>query len=138
MSLAAQSYFTARFSKDRLAATYLAQEGIELFRFRRDSNSLSGRDWLHGLNNCLGENKCEMAGTNDTLTRLCNGECTPLRISPNDFHAYHNTYEITKYTREINAQELTETEIEVTSTVKWNNGNIQRQVELKETLHDWQ
>ena len=137
LTIAAQSFFAARFSKDNLTAVYLAQEGIEMFRFRRDSNILNNQDWLHGLDACLGENKCEMAGTNSTLTRPCTGECTPLRISANDFYAYASSYEVTKFTREINAQELSENEIVVTSIVKWANGSVEREVELKENLFNW-
>lgn len=37
--------FSARFNASKLAATYLAQEGIELVRNKRDSNWLAGVPW---------------------------------------------------------------------------------------------
>lgn len=137
LTIAAQSFFAARFSKDNLTAIYLAQEGIEMFRFRRDTNVLNSEDWLYGLDNCLGDNKCIMVGTNAGATSLCGVECVPLRISGNDFYAYASSYEVTKFTREINAQELNENEIVVTSIVKWTNGSVEREVELKESLFNW-
>ncbi|MFH1656843.1 MAG: prepilin-type N-terminal cleavage/methylation domain-containing protein [Candidatus Nealsonbacteria bacterium] len=42
----------ARIAEQRLTATYLAQEGIELVRNIRDSNILAKNSWDSGLNNC--------------------------------------------------------------------------------------
>lgn len=37
----------------RMEASYLAKEGIELVRNRRDENWLEGRDWKNGLDNVM-------------------------------------------------------------------------------------
>ncbi len=51
LSIAVTSVFQARYAREQVAATYLAQEAIEMIRYVRDRNmmnSLSGRtsDWL--------------------------------------------------------------------------------------------
>jgi len=53
-SLVAQTISSATFSKDRLIAAYLAQEGIEIVRNIRDTNWLEGttNPWDEGLTSC--------------------------------------------------------------------------------------
>ncbi len=51
LSIAATSMFQARYSRDQIVATYLAQESVEMIRYVRDRNmmkALAGRtaDWL--------------------------------------------------------------------------------------------
>lgn len=55
MSLTADSLATVKLSKNRLIASGLAQETVELIRNKRDNNYLevisgSDRDWLEGIN----------------------------------------------------------------------------------------
>ena len=54
LSLVANSVQNANFAKDQITSFYLAQEGIEFIRNKRDSNYLNdpGGDWLSGLDTC--------------------------------------------------------------------------------------
>jgi prepilin-type N-terminal cleavage/methylation domain-containing protein len=137
LTIAAQSFFAARFSKDNLTAIYLAQEGIEVVRYQRDSNSLAGADWLSGLSNCLGEKCFRGAFTNNPIFNACSAECIPLGYNETTNQYGYGNIPVSKYTREISVQQLSETEIVVTSIVKWSNGSIEREVELKENLYNW-
>lgn len=42
-------------SKEQVTAFYLAQEAVELVRYVRDTNSLQGNNWLHGLAENVGD-----------------------------------------------------------------------------------
>ena len=48
-TLITQTISSATFSKDKLIAAYLAQEGIEIVRNIRDTNWLQGKSWDEGL-----------------------------------------------------------------------------------------
>ena len=59
LSLTANSVKNANFAKDQITSFYLAQEGIEFVRNKRDTNvlnGLTGTNWLSGLENCLHDN----------------------------------------------------------------------------------
>jgi type II secretory pathway pseudopilin PulG len=49
LSLVSQTIASSTFSKDKLIAAYLAQEGIEIIRNIRDTNWLNGVAWNTGL-----------------------------------------------------------------------------------------
>ena len=51
-SLAQQTTSFLPLSGQRLVASYLAQEGIEIVRNLRDTNKIKGNDWLTGLTGC--------------------------------------------------------------------------------------
>lgn len=48
-ALIQQTLYAAEFSQDKLIASYLAQEGIEIVKNIRDTNWLKGQDWDAGL-----------------------------------------------------------------------------------------
>jgi len=54
LTIAANSLFQARYSRDQIVATYLAQEAVEMVRYIRDRNLMRGlaginADWLEFL-----------------------------------------------------------------------------------------
>lgn len=51
-SLVQQTTSFLPLSGQRLVASYLAQEGIEIVRNLRDTNKIKGNDWLTGLTGC--------------------------------------------------------------------------------------
>ena len=52
-SLVQQTTSFLPLSGQRLIASYLAQEGIEIVRNLRDTNKIKGDDWLTGLTGCV-------------------------------------------------------------------------------------
>src|SRR3990167_9485995 len=60
LTIASKSFLVATVAKDQVTAFYLAQDAVEYVRFARDSNKLSGSDWLSGsvvdLDNCVSTN----------------------------------------------------------------------------------
>ena len=65
----------ATFTKEQVTAFFLAQEGMEIVRDKRDTNSISGASWGAGLTSsgspCLAPNVCYVDATtypNPTFT----------------------------------------------------------------------
>lgn len=94
MALTTNSLATARLAKNRLVATGLAQETLELIRNRRDVNFIEmidgnlNRDWLEGINKDMGgpAQPCRP-------TRADTAGCI-VRLHPNDFSAAQNFVDI--------------------------------------------
>jgi len=119
---------------DRLTATYLAQEGMEIARNMRDENWLkmdanpAGSTWDSGLdcaNGCQADYK---TGTNDALVMSpWSGSGTYLRIDPlNGFYNYTGG-EDTKFKRKITIKSVPDVDnlsdhiVNVIVEVSWNS-----------------
>ena len=104
-----QSIISARVVSSRLTASYLAQEGIEIIRSKRDSNFLAMRQGVAGVSWDSG-----IAGGVEVLN---------LKIS------FTRTMTITHQSSDI---------MEVKSQIVWQEGNSQHEVVAKELLYKWQ
>ena len=60
VTLATRSIFHTRFSKNKLIATHLAAESIEIVRQKRDSNIIAGQNWR--TNGCPSGSNCLVQG----------------------------------------------------------------------------
>jgi prepilin-type N-terminal cleavage/methylation domain-containing protein len=93
-------------AKNKLIATYLAEEGIELVKNIRDINfSTENTEWNDGFSAC--ENGCRI-DMNDTIE---DGPNLPLNIS-NGFYSYE-AGEPTIFSREITIEEYKDNEDKV-------------------------
>ncbi len=119
---------------DRLIASYLAQEGIEITRNLRDSNWLEqeagvpGVNWDTGFDTCGGAG-CE-ADFNETTTMSAYGNRF-LRLDANGFYRYAGDQ--TKFKRKIIATSLTTTSTSVKVEVYWEDQTLS----VEEELHNW-
>jgi len=120
-------------TSDRLTATYLAQEGMEIVRNIRDANWLkmdanpsSGYTWVDGL--FVGAT-CSTAGceadyrTNGTVAYPLvsyGSSGRYLYINTSGFYDYTNTGTLTKLKRKIKIEPVTDYIIKVTVEVSWN------------------
>jgi prepilin-type N-terminal cleavage/methylation domain-containing protein len=91
---------------DRLTATYLAQEGMEIVRNIRDTNWLNagaGATWLDGLSACA--NGCEADYTTGTTAQfpypMTNTTGDFLYINSNGFYNYATSGTKTRFQRKI-------------------------------------
>ncbi len=91
LSLTANSVSNANFAKDQITAFYLAQEGIEFIRNKRDSNYLNDANgnWLSGLDTCKhdpGPNGLiELTGGSDDIYHICTFDVTNSHADPTTF-----------------------------------------------------
>lgn len=141
LSIAAKSLQSAYYSRDEIAASYLAQEAIEYVRAIRDQNYLAGNpDWLAGLDdpakNCV-DADCTVDFIH-FMHAACSGECPALLIDANSlYNQQSGTPAI--YTRVLNLRTIPgrPNEIEAEVTVSWRTGSIERHFFISEHLFNW-
>jgi prepilin-type N-terminal cleavage/methylation domain-containing protein len=157
MSVLVQSISTITYAKQKMVATYLAQEGIEYIRNIRDTyvlySSTSQNGWNafnNGLSPCTGPNGCyfnadniftlpqpPMPITQTVFTSCISSVCQDL--------AYDNTTGTYGYTtgtdsglsRKIQVNQVNANEINVSSAVFWKQGSVTYNVVFSENLFNW-
>ena len=117
-------------SVQRLAATYLAQEGIEIVRNIRDSNWVEGISWNSGL----GEGDWEVDYNTQNLSDGYNGDF--LKIDSNNFYNY-STGDLTKFKRKITIDAANPNYLKVFVLVEWEEKGKNYPVSVQENLYDW-
>lgn len=146
LSIAAKGLTAALVARDQMVAFYLAQDAVEYVRFVRDSNKLSGRQWLTGLTPCQSSNGCTVDPSTGTVAP-CGTTCEIInKYDDGDSHVYF-TYDDGTPTPEgyirtvkLSAPATGETTEEVlTVSVSWHTqGNIAHSIAVRENLLDWQ
>jgi len=157
-TVAKHSIDAADIARDELAASNLAQEGLEYVRSVRDGNYLynisnpgSQRSWLYGLDSTGGSANC-FAGTCTveptqsvpTLALVaCGGTCAPLYLTGSgQYTQVQSGNTPTYFTRSIQIAAVpagapNPTEITITSTVTWVNKGASHTVQVSEDITDW-
>lgn len=140
LTLASRGLTSAMVARDQLAASFLAQEGIEYIRQKRDTNHLQGNpSWLSGLTACVGQ-ECMVDTVTDAAPAACSGACVPLRYDrESGFFGYDPLDDMTLYVRSVRIDLLASGyEARITSTVSWRSSIFSREVTLTEVITDWQ
>ncbi len=154
LSISFQGLRSAQLAKDQTTASFLAQEGIEFIRARRDEDYINGgtpaTDLVTTFAFCTSTNGCWIDMTDYTwgqcATVACNGATeNPVQFnSANGWYGHSLTGVGSKYTRII---KMVGREIDggapvdeflITSTVTWKTGPIDRSVVVQELITDWQ
>ena len=115
----------------KVAASYLAQEGLEIVRNIRDSNWLNDDNWVNGLDNC--SNGCEADYLSTALQPYRNRY---LKINDNGLYNY-STGSNSHFKRKIIIETISNNEIKVTSKVSYSLKGSDFQVSLFEYLYNW-
>jgi hypothetical protein len=140
MTLLSQSFFLSRTTSDRLIATYLASEGIELAKNLIDHDVSAGNGW----GACFG-------GGGDyeiDYATLTQGQSCPPTTSSGRHLIFDQTAHLygynfsnaadvlvtTDFTRRIRVAMPTSTQITVTATVGWSNGQA---IILEDNFYNW-
>jgi type II secretory pathway pseudopilin PulG len=144
-SLVNQSLALANNASMRLAAVYLAREGIEIVRNIRDTNYLkiyndtgsSGYEWTDGLAGCAGVNGCRAAYNDSLLTD--NGVGVPFLLiagSGSDKRYNYSSGTATPYKRMIKIVSAGDY-LRASVTVEWNRQNSVQSVTVQEDFYNW-
>ena len=164
LSIASKGLSATLVAKDQFIAFYLAQDAMEFVRSARDSNSLSGGDWLAGstdlTTHCISTDgltkACRIDSIQGTVTPCGNAQCnlsTPVASSDvlyydamNHYFTYsHSATTITpqkffrrvaiKYDSSVNPDEAV-----VTVTVSWTDiaGVTHKPITVREIIFRWQ
>ena len=135
--------YTAR---DTLAATALAQEGMEFVRSTRDSNYLSGQsNWLSGLSTCMisgvegpSDYGCGPDVPSGSLEACGSSGCTALRLDTSSRYRQGGSGASTRFSRKVTISTVSANEVEVTVRVSWSTLRIPYTVTVTEHLYNWQ
>ena len=140
--------------KNKYTATYLAQEGIELVRYLRDSQYVSGgtfNDFSVGVTNqCLEGTGCNIDSLSQTVESCAAQGACLIKQDSNSGYFFGNSigsfasYGDTPFTRVITigtdhtGQPAADAnELYVTSTVTWQQGLLQHKVSTSEHIFNW-
>ncbi len=139
MAIASRSLISAYYARDQITAFYLAQEGIEYIRAKRDQNYLAtpANSWLTGIDNCI-DASCNVDFPNFSHA-VCSSACAPLLIS--DEGGLYNTAsgKPSGFTRTVTLTRVSGTSDEVIAkvTISWVSAGINRSFQLTENLFNW-
>lgn len=136
ISLLSSNIFAARYAKNEIKATYIAQEGIDYLRNLRDSVAFLQNDWATFSSSV--DTSCAGVGCEIDKPFLLNS-FLDLTVSPAQPPAtpllpgeFRNTI-VTECVDII----ATCDEIKITSTVEWENGEILKSRSIEASLTKW-
>ena len=148
---ATQSITNSIYAKEQVIAFYLAQEAVEKIRNTRDTNAISGLNWLHnlaeqGTDPCYFGNSCYgdiFNSPNGQPFNQCSGAgaCPDLYQDPTTgFYSYNSSAPNidSGYNREIVLTQINAHEVEILVTVSWSKGTITRTFRVQENLYQWE
>lgn len=134
----------AFFARDQIVATFLAQEGVELIRAIRDTNSANGF-WLQGLTGgfCDTGNGCIISRIGGARTSACGNEGCPV-LQFNElrgvYHYNESTGEPSRFTRTIKLSDVSADYAHVQVDVSWQASVLGRMktVTIETDITNWQ
>lgn len=157
LTIASKGLTATLVAKDQFIGFYLAQDAVEHIRFIRDSNTLSGGNWLTGagsasgisLSACIssdGSATCylDSLGTHPASPTACSGACPTLRFdTANKYYNYNSGFNPTpqRFTRTISIKnDGVSEEATVTVQVTWSDivGVTRAPVIVRENIYSWQ
>ncbi|TAL48938.1 type II secretion system protein [Patescibacteria group bacterium] len=137
----------AIFSKQQVAAFFLAQETIEYLRNVRDTNIINGTNWLNGFA-ALSTDPCYFTKTCTVDTTLaspaafttCSGSCPNVTqdLSGTYLYGQNSLWAATPYRRTVSIQSISANEIALTVSVSWSKGPLSKTLTLRESIFNWQ
>jgi Tfp pilus assembly protein PilV len=158
MAVLAQGLSNTTYSKQKVIALYLAQENIEYVRNMRDTYVLydttsSQNGWNSFLakitgSGCVSANGCYINSdsldyanntkpmTSITLTN-CTANCTHLLYDSSNGKYNYTTGVDSGFTRRIKVVQVSVDEVNITSTVSWDQGSGVHSVKFSENLFNW-
>lgn len=142
--LVTRALYNVSVIQDRLTASFLAQEGIELVRNIRDTNYVKvlnnqSANWRDGLSEdgCYTIENYLYSEGNIRLNKITCGNGPYLKY--NSFTNLYNYSEgdITPFYREIKIETVSNNEIRIISFVKWKTKNMNFDLTVEDHLFNW-
>ena len=156
LSLAIVATFTAvqnglqssTIAKDQTIAFYMAQEGMELIRNRRDQNALfaiagASTGWLSGMSDvgdpCYFGNTCRVDGSTGIFTN-CGGSfgSCPNIGQDSTTGRYGYAYTATNFKREIQFESVNTNEVKIHMNISWVSRGVSRSFQVTESMFNHQ
>ena len=153
ITVSARGISDSSMAKNRLTATYLAQEGLELVRNKRDTAIIadSANGWLNfqdSTHDCdPGQGGCDIDPINEAVYKCSTGSCIIQEVTDTGYYG-HVPVDVsstnTIFKRVITLEEPgdwggnTKDEYQMTVTVTWTQGISPQSVKLVENIYNWQ
>lgn len=137
-----RSLYDVSIIQDRLTATFLVQEGIELIRQRRDSNFLSSgvSSWDYNLQPGtyrIGFSVDSQGKITGVIFDKNNLDAKLYQHQETGIFNYSNLGKQTPFIRTIELQKISDYELKVVSTVRWTTKKLQFEVSAEDHLFNW-
>lgn len=143
LSLVAQSLKSSGYIKNQTIASYLAVEGIELVKNKRNQNFLETQTWLSGLDNCIAPDYCTIDPITFSILKCPivggSSRCDVLKYDTT-LNLFNYTAGVrTIFTRKISISDIGSGnyEKEIVSEVGWNDRFGSHSQVLKTHIFDW-
>mgnify|MGYP001570109023 CR=1 FL=1 len=137
-------------AKDKITATYLAEDAIDFVKYKIDTNfNSSNPNWLTGLDNCTGGNLCQIDSYNDTIDpytgsvlKFDSNATSPTR----GIYGYTSSWQDTKFTRTVTVTSVANDpypamapqEVIITATVSWQDHGVNKPpITISEHAFSW-
>lgn len=138
VSLTAQGVSQTTYAKNKLTASMLAQEGVEMVRNIRDTEVLSNTTgWDDFKSKVVGS--CTVACDINSKTLDIADAGTPLDRDNEGYFVPFSGYTPTIFSRNISVNKTngSDDEVEIISTVSWTQSGTNRSVSVSEHLFNW-
>jgi prepilin-type N-terminal cleavage/methylation domain-containing protein len=148
ITIAAKAVISTTVARNQIVAFFLAQDGVEYVRYKRDSNKLAKVGWTTGLGSCTsttGATLCTVDSVTDTVAACTSNICSNLYY---DATAGSYGYDVSKaptiFKRTVSIKNdpsgTTPYEALVTVTVSWSDvaGVVHAPAVVREYIYDWQ
>ncbi|MBI4855207.1 MAG: hypothetical protein HY818_00455 [Acetobacterium woodii] len=132
--------------KDKITATYLAEDAIDFIKYKIDTNFNTPQYWLTGIP-CVGGGACQVDSFNDAMV-LCSGTCPVLQFDSTTGIYGYSSGSASKFTRTVTITGLTPStndpyptmapqEVIITATVSWQDHGASKQTTISEHAFSW-
>jgi type II secretory pathway pseudopilin PulG len=151
VTVSSSSVTNVNFLRNRLTASYLGQEGIELVRNVRDGYMASGAGWLAFVNTvdnyCMTESGCNfdpLLSTNqgDGFFSATGSACSLRLTETIGYYSPSPTFSSRSlYCRRVTLEPLIDASqhgLKVTSTVTWQDGVTPKTLQMVDYIYEWQ
>ncbi|MGC9046750.1 MAG: type IV pilus modification PilV family protein [Minisyncoccia bacterium] len=124
----------------RIVASELAGEGIEYVRYLVDNNIASNKAWNSNINSGTYQVSMNCSSLSDSINRCGSvsniNAADYISLNSSDLYQYSQPKLATMFKRVVDIN-VSNTSMQVTSTVQWNLNNQTSTVSIADTFYDW-
>jgi prepilin-type N-terminal cleavage/methylation domain-containing protein len=132
-----QSIQAENVNENRLVASQLAQEGLELTRNVRDDNWLGSENWYHGISepdSNLVKLRLDHKGNRSKINSIDEGA---LQINDEGYYVHNSAYPDSNFKRMIVVENKTDASSSVSCLVEWNERGRNNIYVADTILYNW-
>ena len=137
--IANKALTSALYARDQSAASYLAQEEMEIIKNTRDNNlkgSTTPLPWLNSIDSCVNGNMCDLTHVNgfSSVTSGAGADGYPLYLGSNGYDHDPGSGTKTLFSRYFTLTQIDPNDYKIEVGVSWNEGTVPNKVTLHSEL----